>query len=54
MKILIDPRPKKNHAIRDSFLNLPDNLTAKQTKALNDLKKLLKWELKEKVDAKVD
>ena len=49
MKNLVDLREQKNKAVRQSFLNLPDTLSARQSKALNDLKKLLKWELKEKI-----
>ncbi len=51
MAKLIDIRPKMKPAILDNFLVLPDNMTAKKTKALNNIKKLLRWELKEKADA---
>jgi len=54
MKSLVDLREQKNKAVRQSFLSLPDKLTAKQEKALNEIRKLLKWELKEKADAKAD
>ncbi len=49
---LIDIRPKKNPAILDNFMVIPDSLTAKQVKALKELRRLLKYELKEKSDAK--
>ena len=51
---LIDKNPKKNPAILDNFMIVPDKMTAKQEKALNEIRKLLKWELKEKADAKAD
>lgn len=49
MKTLIDTRPKKNPAMLDNFMSVPDSLTAQQDKALKDLRRLLKYELKEKI-----
>ncbi len=46
MKKLIDLRPKKNPTILDNFLILPDSMPSKKTKALANIKNLLKWELK--------
>ena len=47
MRKLIDRTPKANHAIRDSFLKLPDALTPKQTRAVANIRKLLRYEVKD-------
>jgi len=47
VKTIKDKTPKANQAIRDSFLSVPDTLTAKQNKALQNLRKALKYEVTE-------
>jgi hypothetical protein len=43
---LIDKRHKQNRSIRDSYLILPETLTTKKGKALNEIMKLLRYEVK--------
>ena len=47
MKKLKDIRSKSNPAILDNFLIIPDGITSKQNKALSNIRKILKWELKD-------
>ncbi len=39
---LIDKNPKKNHAILDNFMDVPDKMTTKQKKALKRLQEIHK------------
>ncbi len=49
MKILIDRNLKKNSAIPDNFLTVPDKMTAKQLKALKRLQEIHKRKFTEVV-----
>ena len=53
-KMLIDKTPKKNPAIPDNFMIVPDILTSKQAQALLNLQKILKYKLAEKIQTSIE